>query len=333
MQQKEKPIIEITNVIKEFKVPLEKKRTTIEKLKNFFKREERTIYAVNGINLKVDKPEIIGYIGKNGAGKSTTIKLLTGILQPTTGEISVLGYSPYNQRYDYTYNIGVVFGARSLLNWHIPVIESLKLFKEIYEVSDEDFEERIKYFSKALNIDELLPIQTRKLSLGQRMKCNIVASLLHNPKVLFLDEPTIGLDMFAKSAIRDFLKEIHKKYNTTIILTTHDLDDIEELCSRVVIIDNGKIIYDDNITKLKKTFSLGKLVRCSYGRVIGKDLLSNLLNSEKIIIHKDNILEVELRENTDIGDFINLLNKCVSIIDINISDPDLEYIIRKIYSK
>jgi len=207
---------------------------------------------VDGINLSIDEGEFVGYIGPNGAGKSTTIKMMTGILVPTSGEIVAAGYRPYQDRTRYTKSIGVVFGQRTQLWWDIAVIESFKLLRRIYDVSEEDFAACLDIFKNLLGLDEFLHTPVRKLSLGQRMRCDIAAALLHKPKILFLDEPTIGLDVVAKDRIREFLKEINKTFRTTILLTTHDLQDIEELCRRIVIIDHGKLLYDGSLDELRQ---------------------------------------------------------------------------------
>lgn len=192
----------------------------------------------------------MGYIGANGAGKSTTIKMLTGILVPTAGTVTVNGYVPHKQRESYTKGIGVVFGQRSQLWWDIAVIESFKLLRRIYDVPRADFNRRLQQFDDILGLSSFLNLPVRKLSLGQRMRCDLAAALLHNPAILFLDEPTIGLDVLAKSKIREFLKEINNEFKTTVILTTHDLGDIEALCPRVAIIDQGKMLYDGLVDNL-----------------------------------------------------------------------------------
>jgi ABC-2 type transport system ATP-binding protein len=194
---------------------------------------------------------MVGYIGPNGAGKSTTIKMLTGILVPTSGEVRANGFVPYRQRTAYTRTIGVVFGQRTQLWWDIAVIESFRLLKKIYGVPDSDFDARMRYFDKILELGRYLHTPVRKLSLGQRMRCDIAAALLHNPPLLFLDEPTIGLDIVAKENIRSFLHEVNRIYGTTMLLTTHDLSDIEELCERLMIIDHGRLLFDGSLPSLK----------------------------------------------------------------------------------
>lgn len=243
-------IIKTKGLTKEFKI-FNRREGVSGAFKDLFHREYHTFRAVDHIDFTVSKGEMVGYIGANGAGKSTTIKMLTGILVPTSGEIEVNGFVPYKEREKYTRGIGVVFGQRVQLWWDIAVIESLNLLRRIYNVSSQEFQERLERFDEILDIKDLLHLPVRKLSLGQRMRCELAAALIHNPPILFLDEPTIGLDVLAKAKIRDFLKEINREYNTTVLLTTHDLGDIEALCPRVAIIDHGKMLFDGPLEKLE----------------------------------------------------------------------------------
>ena len=245
------PIIEVSNLSKTYR-SFDRREGVWGSVLDLFQREYRDVVAVESISFSVDKGELIGYIGPNGAGKSTSIKMLTGILKPTGGEMLVNGFHPYRQRKVYTKHIGVVFGQRTQLWWDIAVIESFKLLAKIYQVGDADFTERLGRLTEILDLGAVLRLPVRKLSLGQRMRCDLAASLLHNPKVLFLDEPTIGLDTVGKDAIRGFLRQVNREYDTTIILTTHDLKEIEELCKRIIVLDKGKIIYD------------GKSAGCAY---------------------------------------------------------------------
>lgn len=242
-------LIEVRGLTKEFKI-FRRREGIAGAFRDLFLRDYRILRAVDGIDFFVNTGEMVGYIGANGAGKSTTIKMLTGILVPTAGEVVVDGYIPYKEREIYTRRIGVVFGQRTQLWWDIAVIESFKLLRRIYGVTKQDFEKRLKMFDDLLELNNFLHLPVRKLSLGQRMRCDLTAALLHNPAILFLDEPTIGLDVLAKAKIREFLQEINKEYKTTIILTTHDMGDIEALCPRVAIIDNGKMLYDGSVEDL-----------------------------------------------------------------------------------
>ena len=252
-------MIEVNHVSKEFVSP--KKYPGLKgAIKGLFSNEKVTKVAVDDISFKINDGEIVGYIGSNGAGKSTTIKMMTGILNPTKGECLVNGVNPSKKRMDNAKNIGVVFGQRTQLWWDLPLSESFTILKEIYDVSDEEYKERMSFLNEVLGLTEFFDRPVRTLSLGQRMRADLGASLIHNPKVLYLDEPTIGLDLVVKDKIRDAIKEINERYNTTVILTTHDIGDIEELCSRIIIIDQGKKIYDGTLDKLKRTYGTRKKV-------------------------------------------------------------------------
>ena len=251
-------LIEVRGLTKEFKI-FSRREGVTGAFKDLFYRNYRLLRAVDEIDFSVDRGEMVGYIGANGAGKSTTIKMLTGILVPTAGRVVVNGYVPHEEREVYTRDIGVVFGQRSQLWWDIAVIESFKLLRRIYDVPREDFNRRLKQFDDILQLNSFLNLPVRKLSLGQRMRCDLAAALLHNPAILFLDEPTIGLDVLAKANIREFLKEINLKFRTTVILTTHDLGDIEALCPRVAIIDKGKMLYDGSVDNLYSQWGQDKL--------------------------------------------------------------------------
>ena len=246
-------MIKVENLSKEFKIS--KKYPGFKgALRSFFSTEYTIKKAVDDISFEINDGEIVGYIGANGAGKSTTIKMMTGILTPSSGRIIVDGVIPYENREKNAKNIGVVFGQKTQLWWDLPVSETLPLLKDIYGVSDEDYEERMNYFKEILGLDEFFLSPVRTLSLGQRMRADLAAALIHNPKIIYLDEPTIGLDVVVKESVRKAIKDINEKYGTTIILTTHDLNDIEELCNRIIIIDSGKKIYDGELEGVKEQF-------------------------------------------------------------------------------
>src|SRR5436305_4069560 len=259
------PIIEARNLRKDFRV-FKRREGVWGAVRDLFHRDYVTLAAVDGINLNVEEGEFLGYIGPNGAGKSTTIKMMTGILVPTSGEIVAAGLDPYRDRTRYTKTIGVVFGQRTQLWWDIAVIESFKLLKEIYGVSDEDYRRRMALFDTVLGINAYLHQPVRKLSLGERMRCDLAASLIHRPPLLFLDEPTIGLDVVAKDHIREFLKEVNRTEGTTVLLTTHDLSDIEELCRRIIIIDKGRVLFDGQLAEMK-----GRLAKYNQVKFFLKD--------------------------------------------------------------
>jgi len=243
-------IIQVEDLTKEFR-SFRRREGVWGALQNLFVREYVTIQAVDHISFSIEPGEMVGYIGANGAGKSTTIKMLTGILVPTSGQLVSNGFVPYRDRSHYTRHLGVVFGQRTQLWWDIAVVESFRLLKEIYEISDADYKARLGLFSEILNVQDYLHTPVRKLSLGERMRCDLAASLLHNPPLLFLDEPTIGLDVVAKDRIREFLKEVNRLHRTTVLLTTHDLADIEELCRRIIVIDKGRVLFDGPLAEMK----------------------------------------------------------------------------------
>ncbi len=218
---------------------------------DLFSRRHETVRAVDGIDLEVEPGEVVGYIGPNGAGKSTTIKLFTGILVPTAGEIRVNGFVPWRERRRFVRTIGAVFGQRTQLWWDIAARESFRLLARIYQLDEADFRAQLRLLAEVLDLDPLLSVPVRKLSLGQRMRCELAAALLHRPSLLFLDEPTIGLDVLAKEAVRDFLREMNRRQGTTIFLTTHDLGDIEAVCRRAVVLDRGRIVYDGSVAGLR----------------------------------------------------------------------------------
>lgn len=246
-------MIEVKNLTKEFKKPV-RKQGVWGMITTLFSKEYETKVAVNDVSFTIHDGEIVGYIGSNGAGKSTTIKMMCGILNPTSGEVRIDGEMPYKKRMQVAEKIGVVFGQKTQLWWDIPLIESFKVLKEIYRVSDEEYEERMEFLCDTLDIKEFLNQPVRTLSLGQRMRADLAASWLHNPDILFLDEPTIGLDVWVKEKIRQAIKTMNEKYNTTVILTTHDMQDIENLCSRIIMIEEGKVIYDGSLENIKHRF-------------------------------------------------------------------------------
>ena len=246
-------MIEVKNLTKEFKKPV-RKQGVWGMITTLFSKEYETKVAVNDVSFTINDGEIVGYIGSNGAGKSTTIKMMCGILNPTSGEVRIDGEMPYKKRMQIAEKIGVVFGQKTQLWWDIPLIESFKVLKEIYRVSDAEYEERMEFLCNTLDIKEFLNQPVRTLSLGQRMRADLAASWLHNPKILFLDEPTIGLDVWVKEKIRLAIKTMNEKYNTTVILTTHDMQDIENLCSRIIMIEEGKVIYDGSLDNIKHRF-------------------------------------------------------------------------------
>jgi ABC-2 type transport system ATP-binding protein len=328
-------MIEAKNLSKTF-IKYEKGVGLKGMLKTFFKAKKVEKKAVDNISFKIDKGEIVGYIGANGAGKSTTIKMLAGILTPSSGEVIVDGNNPKKDRIKNAYNIGVVFGQRTQLWWDLPLIETYGILKEIYNVSDEDYKERMAFFNEVLDLDSFIKSPVRTLSLGQRMRADIAASLLHNPKVLFLDEPTVGLDVVAKQKMRDAIKLMNQKFQTTVILTTHDLDDIEELCKRIMIIDEGTIIYDGSIDKIKKDFGFMRQVEFEIKEDVNLDFKEkyNLSETDLKVTKDINKIIVQFNKNKiSVSEITHYVMKHAYVTDINISETSIEDIVRNIYEK
>lgn len=256
-------MIEMKSICKSFKVS--KRNAGLGRaFKSLFKREYEVIKALEDVSFTIDEGEMVGYIGPNGAGKSTTIKIMSGILNPDRGECIINGKVPWKNRINHVKDIGVVFGQRSQLWWDVPVADSFELIKEIYKISDRDFKSNMRMLTDLLNIEDIIKVPARQLSLGQRMRCEIAASLLHNPKILFLDEPTIGLDAVSKIAVRDFIKNINKENKTTVILTTHDTQDIEALTKRIILIGKGRVLLDGNLEDLKQKFNKSRTITLDY---------------------------------------------------------------------
>jgi len=277
---------------------------------------------------------MVGYIGPNGAGKSTTIKMLTGILVPTSGEIRVNGYVPFRQRRQYVKTIGVVFGQRTQLWWDIAVIESFKLLRRIYDVPQRDFDARMERFNEILGISDYLHTPVRKLSLGERMRCDLAAALLHNPPLLFLDEPTIGLDVVAKDHIRHFLRAINREFHTTILLTTHDLDDIEELCRRIMIIDHGSVLFDGHLYDLKQKLLRTKQIKFA---LKDRDQVACLEVFARDGFEIETVDELTYRIRFDrlkivTADLIRRILAAVEVRDLLIEDEPIEEIVKRIYA-
>ncbi|HYL09545.1 MAG TPA: ATP-binding cassette domain-containing protein [Candidatus Acidoferrales bacterium] len=309
---------------------------------NLFHRDYQTLQAVDRISFEIARGEMVGYIGPNGAGKSTSIKMLTGILVPTSGEVRSNGFVPWRQRAAYVKTIGVVFGQRTQLWWDIAVIESFKLLRRIYDVSQRDFDERMELFNQVLGVRDYLHTPVRKLSLGERMRCDLAAALLHNPPLLFLDEPTIGLDVVAKDHIRQFLRAINERYRTTVLLTTHDLDDIEELCRRIMIIDHGRLLYDGPLAELKE-----KLLRTKQIKFILRDgdQARALREFEELLAHAPHGKSLRLerldemtcrirfdRTRLSTSDLIRQILAAVEVRDLLIEDEPIEEIVKRIYA-
>ena len=321
-------IIEVKNLNKQFKVK-EKEKGIKGSLKSIVKPQYKLINAVNNIGFNVEKGEVLAFIGPNGAGKSTTIKMLTGILYPTSGEIIVNGINPSKERKKLAYKIGTVFGQKEQLWTHLTPYDNFKFFGAIYDIPDKEIESRIEELKNTFELQEFINSPVRNLSLGQRIRCEIVAALIHKPEILFLDEPTIGLDPVVKENIRKLIKKMNKELGTTIFLTSHDIGDIEKLCKRVIIVNKGQIIMDDTMNNLKYHYVNKKIVEVKLKEKV------NLEAEEVITVLKDkgNNLKVEIdSQKKEIADVIKLLDTD-KIRDINISNIPLEDIITSIYKE
>ena len=326
-------MIVVENLEKVFKKPI-RKPGIIGMFKTLFSRKYETKVAVNKINFTINEGEIVGYIGSNGAGKSTTIKMMCGILNPTSGKVLINGIEPYKKRQTVAKQIGVVFGQKTQLWWDIPLIESFNVLKEIYLISDEEYKERFDFLQEVLDIKDFINQPVRTLSLGQRMRADLAASLLHNPKILFLDEPTIGLDVLVKEKIRNAILMMNKKYNTTVILTTHDMSDIEMLCNRIIMIEKGNIIYDGSLKDIKNKF--GDL------RTLNIQLDTTSINLDELKTFNDQV-NYEFENGTLIAKFdaakvsldkvINEILKKYTIKDMKIKELTIEDIAKEMYRK
>lgn len=325
-------IIQIKNVTKEFKV-LNRREGLKGSLKDLFSRDYKIVRAVDNISMDIEQGEIIGYLGPNGAGKSTTIKMMTGVLEPTSGEILVGGNIPYQNRTKNAQEIGVVFGQRSQLWWALPLIESFKLLKDIYQISDSDYKSMIHLYQSLVDIEPLLHKPVRQMSLGQRTLSDILAAFLHNPKIVFLDEPTIGLDVSMKSKIRILINALNKEKNTTVILTTHDMGDVDALCQRIVIIDKGKMLYNNDIEHLKGFFGSYRTLKIridgdlkQQAEVIQKELPDFSVSTDEEWL---SILVDE--EKSKVMEVLNHLQKSHEIRDMQLEEISTEEVIKKIY--
>ncbi len=317
-------IIEARNLSKSYTVVKNKKQF----LKSLFAPQKEIIHAVNSIDLNIEKGACVGFIGPNGAGKSTTIKMLTGILKPTEGSIMVNGFSPTKQRKEYVKQIGVVFGNRSQLWWDLPVKDSFELFKEIYKIQDKVYEENIKIFSDILDLAAIENRPVRQLSLGQRMRCEIAASFLHNPQIVFLDEPTIGLDLVAKDKIREFLTYLNKEKGTTLLVTSHDMADIVNVCNDLIVIDHGNIVFQGAMNEVADIHGRRRFIDVELSEEI-------MISDERINVISDagrkKSFVIDL-EQISIDEMISVLSNGSKIDDIKISSTPIEDIIKEIYN-
>lgn len=323
-------IVDVENICKSFKVS-KRRGGLLNYIANIFIPRYEIKKAVNDISFSIKEGDTVGLIGSNGAGKSTTIKILSGILYPDSGEISVAGYIPYKERKKYVENIGVVFGQKSQLAWDLPLIDSLELIKKIYRIPKKLYDENLDIFKDLLGLEEFIYQPVRQLSLGQRMRADIAAALLHSPKLVFLDEPTIGLDVVAKQRIREFLKHINKEKKVTLIFTTHDMADIEQTCKRLIIIDKGEKIFDGTIDEIKHLYRGERKLIMEFAKVYDiiydvPGLIKNRLSSIK---YEFIISENKIKMN----DLVSHMITNYEVIDLSIVEPSIERIVRQVYEE
>ena len=322
-------MITVKDLTKEFKKPI-RKEGVIGMFTTLFSRKYETKVAVNHINFTIDDGEIVGYIGSNGAGKSTSIKMMCGILTPTSGSVLIDGIEPNKKRKQVASKIGVVFGQKTQLWWDIPLIESFKVLKEVYQVSDNDYKERLEFLSETLGLKDFMNQPVRTLSLGQRMRADLAASWLHNPKILFLDEPTIGLDVLVKDKIRQAIKMMNQKYHTTVILTTHDMQDVEDLCSRVIMIEKGNIIYDGPLNEIKYRFGDLRTISIKTKEMLNIEELNTFDKKINYFYEGDSLSLQFNAEEIDIKDVIDYCFHTLNAQDLKISEITIEDVVKNL---
>lgn len=299
-------------------------------VRNLFSREHRVVKAVDGVSFTIDRGELVGYLGPNGAGKSTTIKMLAGLLVPSGGEVVVNGRIPWRERREHVQGLGAVFGQRTTLWWDLPVIESLQLLKHIYRVPSRRFQENLETFEALLELGPFLDTPVRSLSLGQRMRADLCAALLHDPPLLFLDEPTIGLDVVAKERIRRFIRHVKEERGTTVLLTTHDLADVQKLCERVLIIDRGRLLYDGSLDTLQKRFGGKRELVVEFAEAYDTAEIAGAT----VVHQQERQVTYHFERNAvSASQLINRLSRRYRITDLAVREPDVEATIRRIYEE
>jgi len=319
--------IEVKNVSKEFKV--NKRSAGIPgMIANMFVPKFEIKKAVNDLSFTIEKGEMVGFIGPNGAGKSSTIKMLSGILCPDKGSITVGGFIPYKQRKSYVGNIGVVFGQKSQLQWDLPVIDSFELLRAIYRIPEERYKNNLDRFTEMLDMKSFINQPVRQLSLGQRMRADIVASLLHSPEIVFFDEPTIGVDIIGKETIRSFIKELNEQDKVTMIFTTHDMQDIEQTCKRIIIIDKGSLMYDGSLQEIRSKYGTSRRLIAEFNEATAVDPIKNVIIEDM----KDRKVSFTFDNNVvDVNKLMHEVLEKYSVHDVTVAEPEIESIIQKIY--
>lgn len=327
---KMKPIIKVKNLKKHFKV-YKKQPGLWGSIKSLFVRKYELVKAVDDISFEIMPGEVVGFIGQNGAGKTTTLKMLSGLLYPTDGETQVLDFNPWDRKKEFQKQFALVMGQKNQLWWDLPAMETFLLNKAIYEIPDQQFEQTLNKLVKLLDVEDFINVQVRKLSLGQRMKCELIAALLHNPKVLFLDEPTIGLDVVMQKTLRDFIRDYNKEFNATIILTSHYMGDVKELCERAIIIDHGKKIFDGKLQNIIDQYARNKILSLVFSRPVTEKELKKFGQIKEFDQDGTALtatLEVERKKAAKVA--AQILEQ-LPVQDVNIEEPNIEAIIREVF--
>jgi ABC-2 type transport system ATP-binding protein len=321
------PIIQVTSVTKQFQIR-KKREGFLGDLSSLIRPEYETKIAVDAVSFQIEPGEIVGYIGPNGAGKSTTIKMLSGILVPTSGSVQVLGLDPSRQRKEHTRNIGVVFGQRTSLWWDVPVSDSLRLLRDIYKVPEMQYRQNLDRYGDLLGLGEFMNVPVRQLSLGQRVRADIAAALMHDPSVLFLDEPTIGVDVISKERLRGFIREINTTRQVTVLLTTHDTNEIEKLCPRVMIIDHGRLLYDGSLEAIRARYSNQRVLMVEFEKEIPDFILDGAILKRSEGRKKWFSFN---RFETPVSALISAISTQYPVVDLTVVDQEIEEVIRAIY--
>jgi ABC-2 type transport system ATP-binding protein len=320
-------VISVSHLSKYYQVH-QKEAGFVGSLKSLVSRKYYDAKAVDDISFEIQEGELIGFIGPNGAGKTTTLKCLSGLLYPTSGKVNVLGFTPFERKHAYLKQISLVMGQKNQLWWDLPAIDSFLLNKEIYEISDDVYKKTIGDLTELLEVKDILQVQVRKLSLGQRMKCELIAALIHTPKVLFLDEPTIGLDVVMQQKLRDFVKEYNRRYKATILLTSHYMKDVEQLCDRVIIIDHGKVLYDGALADIVKKYAKQKSISVVFEKVVSAEKLTKLGKVVELAGTRA-VLSVPREKTSHVA---AKLLELFPVDDLNIEEPNIEEIIQDVFS-
>lgn len=325
------PLISIKNLTKHFQV-YKKKPGLWGSIESLWHREYETVKAVDGVSFDIHAGEVVGFIGQNGAGKTTTLKMLSGLLFPTQGEVSVLGFNPWDRKPEFQKQFALVMGQKNQLWWDLPAMETFLLNKAIYQIPEEQFQKTLHKLVKLLDVADVMNVQVRKLSLGQRMKCELIAALLHNPKVLFLDEPTIGLDVVMQKILRDFIKAYNKEFGATIILTSHYMDDVKELCERAIIIDKGKKIFDGKLQDIIETHAKSKIVSLVFDSPVAKKELAKFGTVKEFSEDGSNLTATLLVPRKEAAKRAAKVLEALPVKDVTIEEPPIEAIIRDVFA-